>query len=319
MADDCPKCEEGLPGWLATFADLMSLLMCFFVLLLSFATVDAVRFKKMAESMKDAFGVQREVPAPEIVMGVSVIKQEWSPTVAEQAVITEIRQETTDEQREHLKLDQGQGESAATSAPPESPQTPATDERSASAEQQAEIDEAAALQAAKEALDEDLMEQLAELQKALQGEIEQGIVSLERKESNIIIRIHEKGSFASGSARLDPEFHEVMGRISGVLAPKPGRILVAGHTDNIPISTGRFRSNWELSSARAVTVLHSLLRNKDIAENRVVVQGFADTQPMEPNDTPQNRAKNRRVELILIRGLEDNFDDVQGLNDLQAQ
>ena len=88
MADDCPECEEGLPGWLATFADLMSLLMCFFVLLLSFATVDAVRFKKMAESMKDAFGVQREVPAPEIVMGVSVIKQEWSPTVAEQAVIT---------------------------------------------------------------------------------------------------------------------------------------------------------------------------------------------------------------------------------------
>ena len=64
--NDCPACEEGLPPWLATFADLMSLLMCFFVLLLSFATIDAVRFKKMAESMKDAFGVQREVPANEI-------------------------------------------------------------------------------------------------------------------------------------------------------------------------------------------------------------------------------------------------------------
>ena len=68
MADDCPKCEGGLPPWLATFADLMSLLMCFFVLLLSFATIDAVRFKKMAESMKDAFGVQREIPANEIVI-----------------------------------------------------------------------------------------------------------------------------------------------------------------------------------------------------------------------------------------------------------
>ena len=63
MADDCPKCDDGLPPWMATFADLMSLLMCFFVLLLSFATIDAVRFKKMAESMKDAFGVQREIPA----------------------------------------------------------------------------------------------------------------------------------------------------------------------------------------------------------------------------------------------------------------
>ena len=67
MAEECPKCEAGLPAWLATFADLMSLLMCFFVLLLSFAEIDAIRFKKMADSMKDAFGVQREIPTNEIV------------------------------------------------------------------------------------------------------------------------------------------------------------------------------------------------------------------------------------------------------------
>ena len=75
MADDCPKCEAGLPPWMATFADLMSLLMCFFVLLLSFATIDAVRFKKMAESMKDAFGVQREIKVKEIPKGTSIITQ----------------------------------------------------------------------------------------------------------------------------------------------------------------------------------------------------------------------------------------------------
>ena len=141
------------------------------------------------------------------------------------------------------------------------------------------------------------------MQDALDQEVEQGLVTLEKKESSIIIRIQEKGSFGSGSARLDPGFHEVMARISEVLASKPGKITVAGHTDNIPISTGRFRSNWELSSARAVTVLHSMLRNKDIAEDRVVVQGFADTQPLVDNDSPQNRAKNRRVELILTRGM----------------
>ena len=107
MADDCPKCEAGLPPWMATFADMMSLLMCFFVLLLSFATIDAVRFKKMAESMKDAFGVQREIPAAEIVKGISVIKQEWSPSVSEQAVITEIRQETSESEQEHLKMRDG--------------------------------------------------------------------------------------------------------------------------------------------------------------------------------------------------------------------
>ena len=92
--EDCPKCKAGLPPWLATFADLMSLLMCFFVLLLSFATIDAVKFKKMAESMKDAFGVQREIPAAEIVMGVSVIKQEFSPTISEESIIEQVQQES---------------------------------------------------------------------------------------------------------------------------------------------------------------------------------------------------------------------------------
>jgi chemotaxis protein MotB len=104
-----------------------------------------------------------------------------------------------------------------------------------------------------------------------------------------------------------------MDRISAVLAAKPGRILVAGHTDNVPISTGRFRSNWELSSARAVTVLHSMLRNNDIDEKRIVVQGLADTQPLVDNDSPQNRAMNRRVELILKRGIDEDLGDLREL------
>jgi len=278
---------------MATFADLMSLLMCFFVLLLSFATIDAVRFKKMAESMKDAFGVQREIPANEIVKGISVIKQEWSPTLGEPSVITEIRQETSDAEKEHLKMKDGEGEGAG--------------------EQQEEIERKKALEAAQRALQEELREQFADLQAALEVEVKQGLVTLEQVDKKIIIRIQEKGSFGSGSARLDPGFHDVMARISKVLAAKPGTIMVAGHTDNIPISTGRFRSNWELSSARAVTVLHSLLRNPKIEEERVIVQGLSDTQPLVDNDSPQNRAKNRRVELILMRGMDEDFGDLKDL------
>lgn len=307
MSDDCPKCEEGLPPWLGTFADLMSLLMCFFVLLLSFATIDAVRFKKMAESMKDAFGVQREVPANEIVMGVSVIKQEWSPTVSEQSVITEIRQETSETQHEHLKMNPGEGgEQQADPQPPvDSP--PPTEQMIE------EMQREAAIKAAEEVVQKDLAEQLADLQDALEEEIEQGLVTLEREERSIVIRIQEKGSFGSGSARLDSGFHEVMARITEVLAKKPGEITVAGHTDNIPISTGRFRSNWELSSARAVTVLHSMLRNRDIAEDRVVVQGLADTKPLVENNSPANRAKNRRVEMILTRSIDEDVGDLKDL------
>lgn len=276
MADKCPPCEEGLPAYLGTFADLMSLLMCFFVLLLSFAQIDAVRFKKMAESMKDAFGVQREIPAAEIVKGVSVIKQEWSPSISDPSVVTEIRQETSEVEKENLKLKDGESD--------------------------AEISKQQALQLAEQVIEKELQEQYAQLQEALKEQIAKGLISLEKEDKKIIIRIQEKGSFGSGSARLDPGFYKVLDRISEVLATRPGRILVAGHTDNIPIRTGRFRSNWELSSARAVTVLHALLRNPKLDQKRVVVQGFADTKPVESNATPQGRAKNRRVELIIMRG-----------------
>lgn len=282
MADECPKCPDGLPPWLATFADLMSLLMCFFVLLLSFATIDAVRFKKMAESMKDAFGVQREIPAPDIVKGVSVIKQEWSPSISEQSVITEIRQETSEVEKEHVELNDQQ-----------------------------------VLSEAEEMLQKEIDEQLAELQEALKQEIDQGMITVEREETKIIIRIQEKGSFASGSAKLDTGFLAVANRISGVLAAKPGNIVIAGHTDNIPIRTGRFRSNWELSSARAVTVLHALSQNRELDSDRLLIEGHADTKPLVPNDSAENRAKNRRVELHILRGQDEEMGKLQQLLDSQ--
>jgi chemotaxis protein MotB len=290
--EECPKCKAGLPGWLATFADLMSLLMCFFVLLLSFATIDAVKFKKMAESMKDAFGVQREIPAAEIVMGVSVIKREFSPTIAEESIVEQVKQQTTDTVKENLEMkDKEKTES-----------NDAVDPAELKEQQLKEQLEIKMIQEAKE--------QVEELQQALSEEIDKGQVTVEREGSRVIIRIQEKGSFKSGSASLDPEFYEVMDKITSVLVDRSGQIVVSGHTDNIPISTGRFRSNWELSSARAVTVLHAMLRNPDIDQSRVVVKGHADTKPMVDNDTPEHRAQNRRVELHVIKGIA-NDDDTQ--------
>ncbi|MEJ2575484.1 MAG: MotB family protein, partial [Gammaproteobacteria bacterium] len=262
MENGARRCEEGLPPWLATFADLMSLLMCFFVLLLSFAEIDAVRFKKMAESLKDAFGVQREIPAQEIVKGVSVIKQEWSPSVSTPSLVDEIRQQTSAVERQHLDMGG-----------------------------KAELAEDQVKSEMRELIEQDLQEQLAELQDALGQEIDEGMVTVEKEGAKIIIRINEKGSFPSGSARLDPSFQAVMDRISKVLAAKPGRIVVSGHTDDVPISSGRFRSNWELAAARAVTVLHAMLENPNIDPARLLVEGYAETRPLAPNDSPANRAR----------------------------
>ena len=282
MEEECPKCPQGLPPWLATFADLMSLLMCFFVLLLSFAEIDAIRFKKMAESMKDAFGVQQEIPAPDTVKGVSVIKQEWSPSIAEESVITEIRQETSPEEREHVKMS---GDKEA-------------------------MDDAQVMESAQQVLEKEMAEQAELLKAALQDEIGEGMVTVEREGAKIILRIREKGSFRSGSASLDAGFYDVMDRISSVLQDTPGDIVVAGHTDNIPIRSGRFRSNWELSSARAVTVVHALLRNPNMNPERVLIEGWADTKPLVANDTPDNRAQNRRVELLVRRGKDEELGEL---------
>ncbi|RDH88415.1 MAG: type VI secretion system protein TssL [endosymbiont of Escarpia spicata] len=291
MADDCPKCEEGLPAWLATFADLMSLLMCFFVLLLSFAEMDAIRFKKMAESMKDAFGVQTEIPANEIVKGTSVIKQEFSPGKPEETLMEEIRQQTTDDTKDNLDVHDGK-QSA----------------------DEIEVDEAmkAAMQAQLEAEVEQQAEELAEM---LEEEIEEGMLEVETEQTKIIIRIREKGSFPSGRASLNPGFFEVVTRITDVVAETPGNIVVAGHTDNIPISTQRFRSNWELSSARAVTVVHAMLSNSDLDPARVLIEGHADSNPLAPNDSRENRAKNRRVELVIERGQDEESGEVLNVSE----
>ncbi len=292
MEEECPKCDAGLPAWLATFADLMSLLMCFFVLLLSFAELDAIRFKKMADSMKDAFGVQREIPVMDIVKGVSVIKQEFSPSVnPDPAVINEIRQQTTDVDQKNLDINDGQKDSDSI-----------------------DVNDAV-LEAVAEKLKQEMELDAEALKEALKEEIEAGLVSVETEDTKIIVRIQEKGSFSSGSASLDTGFIAVMDRISVAVAKSPGNVIVAGHTDNIPISTARFRSNWELSSARAVTVVHGLLKNPDIDPGRVMIEGHADSRPLVPNDSSANRAINRRVELILERGQDKDSGDMLIIED----
>ena len=115
----------------------------------------------------------------------------------------------------------------------------------------------------------------------------------------------EKGSFSSGSADLQPGFDLVLQDVRDVLAGIKGRIVVEGHTDNIAISTSRFRSNWELSAARAVTVAGELLSAGVLDPQRFTVSGFSYTQPLVDNGTAENRALNRRVEIIVNQAFDE--------------
>lgn len=276
---------------MATFADLMSLLMCFFVLLLSMATMDANRFKKMADSLNDAFGVQRKVVAYEIVMGTSVVAQHFSPAAGDPTILDEMRQQTTDSEKATLGKDSD------------------TDSEEKKQEQSKELEEiqkkANVVTEYVEATEKKINEakELAEeIKEFMVHELERNMVSVETDVSRVVIRIHENGSFSSGSAEFNPEFLPIMDKITAVVNGSRGTVTVAGHTDNIPIKAGLYRSNWELSAARAVSVAQALLTDGTVDEKRLIIEGHADTVPLTDNDTPEGRAENRRVEIILIQG-----------------
>ncbi|MDH5765700.1 MAG: type VI secretion system protein TssL, long form [Gammaproteobacteria bacterium] len=257
------KCEEGAPAWLATFADLMSLLMCFFVLLLAFSELDVLKFKQLAGSMSAAFGVQREIKTKEIPKGTSVIAKEFSPGRPKPTALKVLRQQTTNDRKQNLDFRDGKrigkGDTKKTAV------------------------------------------KIENLKQALKSQIAKGSIEVTGNDVRTIIRIREKGSFPSGSARINPSFSPVMKKIAETVQQTPGQIHIAGHTDNVPINTFRFKSNWELSSARAVSILNELIRHERIDNNRLVIQGHADTRPLVPNTTAANRAINRRVEITIVK------------------
>jgi len=137
--------------------------------------------------------------------------------------------------------------------------------------------------------------------KALRNEVLAGLLEVLTKSNVIVIRILDKGSFPSASDELRPGFYKALMKIKKALAEVPGAITVAGHTDNIPISTHQFRSNWELSTARAVTVTQELLKDGWLNPKRFVVAGYGDSRPLIENDTPVHRSRNRRVEIVIMQ------------------
>lgn len=291
MSDDnCPDCEEGLPAWMGTFADLMSLLMCFFVLLLSMATMDANRFKKMAESLNDAFGVQRKIIVYDIVKGTSVVAQHFTPASGDPTVLDELVQDTTDVEKELLGKDAASEEESDEAAAEKD------------AKDQANVEIVTEYVESTEAKIEAADELAEEIKEFMVDEIDQNMVSVETDLARVVIRIHEKGSFPSGGADFNLEFMPIMEKITAVVNGSVGTVTVAGHTDNIPIRSGLYRSNWELSAARAVTIAQSLLADDSVDQNRLIIEGHADTVPIAENETPEGRAANRRVEIILTQG-----------------
>jgi chemotaxis protein MotB len=134
----------------------------------------------------------------------------------------------------------------------------------------------------------------------LSREIEQGLAEVERDGDSVIIRLGQQDSFASGSAALQPRFTETLISVGNAVNNTGGLVRVEGHTDNIPVAfSERFRSNWDLSSARSASVANFLLDNSQLQPGRVTITGLADSEPIADNSTAAGRAQNRRIEVIV--------------------
>ena len=268
--------KPGAPLWMATFADLMSLLVCFFVLIISMSEIDVIRYKKVAGSMKDAFGVQQDIVTYDIPKGTSIIALEFSPGKPEPTIRKIIQQDTVDPSRPSLRI--GNPDNPIEVQPETLQKLLEEEEQRQEQRQQTEADAAV----------------LTEL---LEEEINEGKIDVETDGPTIIIKIRERGSFTSGSATLDPGFLPTLDTIGTALGEISGEIVVEGHTDNIPINSVQFPSNFALSAGRALSVTSVFLNDPNISIDRLSLRGYGEVRPEDTNATRAGRARNRRVEI----------------------
>lgn len=245
--DEAGSGGEGAPAWMATFGDLMSLLLTFFVLLLSFANMDIQKFHAMAGSMQDAFGVESQFEGTYQALSTSPVELSTMPSSSTVSV----------------------------------------------------LDDPALERAAEEAAeDEAMLERIEQTIRDEQlGEIMQAVPS----DRGIRIQVQGRMLFDPASATLRPESFAFLDEIAALTSDSPYNLSIEGHTDDVPISTPDFPSNWDLSAARSIAALRYLVDVAKVDTPRISVAAFAGTRPMRDNGSEESRAANRRVEFVFQR------------------
>jgi chemotaxis protein MotB len=222
--------KSGGPIWAITFGDLMTQILCFFVLMLSFSTTNKESYHEASGSIKRALGV-----------------------------VEDIRQTPFQDTGPGLKIQTTQA-----------------------------------------------FENLAEKLKGIvqDGDKTPAGIDIESSEDRLIMRFQDNFLFLPASAQLNDSSRKTLDKVLPILNDFMGDIVITGHTDNIPINTREFSNNWYLASARASTVANYFIKPESIpagvSPNKISVSAFGETKPIASNDTEEGRAKNRRVEIVLL-------------------
>src|SRR6056297_238160 len=393
--EECPKCPPvGAPAWMATFADLATLLMAFFVLILSFAEMNVPKFKQISGSLRDSFGVQRIVPVVEQPKGTTVLDMNFSPSPAP-SVTDELTQETTETRESELKIPSDnrdkdgedemlEGEQDLEGLGGQDEDNIAENENMSDAEKLAaaleqigqDVDISAEVGDGKVAIDmnaedaspQELIEKFqrvgqaveiaglatgkaeqevlfggldqtlndlismvseierqneatggatmeeeltriaaadekareaeAELKANLRDEIEQGLVTVERRDGKVFVSLGTGSAFPSGSAVLTGQAQSIVEELANATNDPSSRVVVAGHTDDVPIAFGAlYRDNWDLAAARAASVVQEIEALNEVPERVMSAVSYGETRPIADNLTPEGRERNRRIEV----------------------
>lgn len=224
----CPECKPGSPLWMATFTDMNQLLLTFFILLLSMASMDQRKIKVALGSLQGSLGVlkegsQTEYTRDDIMSRMSMVKN-----------VQNVKTKVSQNLQSYAK----------------------------------------------------------------QANLQQNITVSESKKG-VAVRIMDSALFMPGSADLKEEAKPLMDKIAAVISESPFNIVVEGHTDDLPLTTAQYPSNWELSTARAVSVVKYFI-GKGVSAQKLSAAGYGEFHPVAPNISPESRAKNRRVEINFV-------------------
>jgi chemotaxis protein MotB len=243
--------------WLVSYADFITLLFAFFVVLYSSAQVDKRKAGRLALAIQVAFQELGVFPTSNTKIPIN--SDEEIPFEKVQVV-----------------------ENVSKGADLKQIVSPMKGVLSSAAEQQS-------LQEAQDAI-----------QKALNPEIQRREVAMSMRREGLVVSLREMGFFDSGSATIRPGSLDAISRLASVLKLRPEYLRVEGHTDNIPIHTARFATNWELSTARATELIQLLITKHGIPPSHLSAAGYGEFHPVASNGTPEGRAQNRRLDVIIL-------------------
>lgn len=238
MSRKKPEKKSISQEWLTTYSDMMTLILCFFVLLYSFSLVDAAKFKQLAQSMSNAFGGSSSV----ITEGGNI----GPVPIAENPGIS---------------VTQNDGDTVG---------------------------------------DKETQRMFEEVNNYIDENDLNANVTIKKDTRGVLIELQDNILFDSGNATLKKESIPLLKKISGLLSKFPNEVLVEGHTDNLPINRGYYQSNWELSSDRANKVVRYFIEKEGMDGKRFQAVGVGEYRPIDTNDTPEGRQKNRRVNILIV-------------------